>query len=75
MYTYCLGSVGVVSRGALERRLVRSIASNTNVVVSASGLDRNKGAVECITALLFVRRGMLARSYVLSECRHMTMLE
>ena len=49
---------------------MRSIASNTNVAVSASVLDRNRGAIERDTALLFVRMGALAHNYVCIEHRH-----
>jgi hypothetical protein len=59
----------------LECRLVRSIAINTNVAVSASALDRNKGTIERNTALLLISEGALTRNCVLSERRHATMLE
>jgi hypothetical protein len=40
-----------------------------NVVVSASALDHNKGAIELNTALQLINKGALARNYVLSEHR------
>jgi hypothetical protein len=70
MNTYCLGSVGAASKDALERRLVRSIASNTNVAVSASALNRNKGAIERNTSLLSVKMGALTHNYICIEHRH-----
>jgi hypothetical protein len=54
----------------LERRLVRSIASKTNVEVSANVLDHNRGAIECNTALLSIRMGVLARNCICIERRH-----
>jgi hypothetical protein len=49
---------------------VRSIASNTNVVVSASAFDRNRRVIKRNTALLSVRMGALARNCICIERRH-----
>jgi hypothetical protein len=39
---------------------VRLIASNKNVAVSASAFDRNRGAIERTTALLYISKGAQA---------------
>jgi hypothetical protein len=59
----------------LECRLVRSIASNTNVVVSISALDRNRDTIERNTTLLLVKKKALTHNYLLIEHRHAAMLE
>jgi molybdenum-dependent DNA-binding transcriptional regulator ModE len=49
---------------------VQSITNNTNVVASASALDRNRGGIEGNTALLSVRMDALVHNYVYIERRH-----